>query len=161
MKVKSILLKLAEVLTGSDDSHQHEIGYLVRKWKDKRLSPWDRTDARRKIDQLEAELAGRKESKRRVLEGLKAKAAEREGGGEELCVDDHTHPEGESSSMVEAPTDHTHSPVQTAPTTAEPTPQEIMPNHWPYFDDVFMVSALEGDGIAKLKVSVLHCGGNS
>ena len=146
------MLKLAKVLTGSDDSHRHELGYLVRKWKDRKLPLAERRQARKKIDELEAELARRKEEKRRVLEHLKAKAAKRIGRGEELGLNDHTHPNVEGCS--ELTTDSTGS-TEDVPISAEPHPQEVMPNHWPYFEEVFMVSALDGDGILKLKVRTL------
>lgn len=160
MKEKSVLLKLANVLTGSDNSHRHEIGYLVRKWKDQRLPQANRREARNKIDQLEAELARRKEERRRVLESLKAKAAERIRQREELGMNNRTRPDGED--YLELTTDSTDLPEHVELSSTEPHPQEVMPNHWPYFEEVFMVSALDGDGISKLKVRMYlnvlgHC----
>ena len=166
MREKSILLKLAELLTGSDNTHQHEIGYLVRKWRDRRLSAWNRGEARKKIDQLEAQLAERAEEKRRFLAELKARAVQKAGNGEELSVADHTHHESGADGCIlpdrthpeaaqEALADNTHSPTQSS--SAEPRPQDVLPKHWPYFDDVFMLSGLEGDGVEKLKVSPNLC----
>ena len=160
------MLKLAELLTDSDNSHQNEIGYLVRKWRDTRLSPWDRSKARKKIDQLEAQLAERAKEKRRVLEELKAKAVQRAGYGEVTSAKDHAHLEdGEDcvppmshhihpEAVQEAQSGDTHSPTPTGPSRAEPRPPDTILKHWPFYDDVFMVSGLKGDGIEKLKVSV-------
>ena len=72
LKKKAILLKLAEVLTGSENPHSEKIGYLVRKLKDHRNSPEFKAQIKEELKELEAKVAAKNERERAVLEELRA-----------------------------------------------------------------------------------------
>ena len=77
---KPILLRLAEVLTGSSDSHADKMGHLVRRWRDRRVPTAEKKWIKEELDALKAELDDKKQQKRRVLEHLMGKARSGESG---------------------------------------------------------------------------------
>ena len=116
MKKKFILLKLAELLTGSDDSMLKRIGYLVRKWNDRRIPKNQKKEIRDELDRMQAKIANQRQVFRTPpLSGL-----------------------------------HVHS----SPQLDLQLPNIL--NRWPYFTEVFMISALTGEGIEKLHVSTVY-----
>ena len=135
VKPKTILLPLAELLSGSDDSHRHRIGFLVRKWKDKRIPLSEKTEIKRELNKVRKELADKKRFREEYLSNLERAQIERDGVKEpEVGV-----------------VDCDHAPA-TPPISLKPRPLLAM-NCWLYFKELFMVSALDGDGLEKLRVS--------
>lgn len=167
MKQKSLLLKLVDILTGSDQPDCNRMGYLIRKLKNKRIPAADRAEFRKELGQLRAELATRKERKQGVLKSLKERAKMglctmeevlKDGGDGDLTVEQSGGHEAQTPAGrgLEG-NDHTHSEGPPAVGNCEvkeekPHTQLGGVDHWQYFHEVFMVSALDGDGVPKLKV---------
>lgn len=137
---KPILLKLADVLCGSSDSHADKMGSLVRRWRNRHVPTAEKQWIKEELDALKAELEDKKQRKRRVLEYLMGKADVsrlRVGVAE---------PKTQAAMGQDA-----DSAVTNADSAV--TDADIPMDHWPFFGEVFMVSALDGNGIDKIKVS--------
>ena len=128
MRPKTILLRLAELLSGTDNAHRYRIGYLVRKWKDRRIPMSQKGAVKEELDALRKELADQRQFKESHLQNLVAVQTEQESKDMEGTK-----------------------PSEATPTSLDSRPPTAM-NCWLYFREVFMVSALTGDGLAKLRV---------
>jgi hypothetical protein len=70
LKRKAVLLKLAEVLTGSENPHSERIGYLVRKLRDPRTPEEHKVEIREELRDLEAKVTARKKRERHVMDEM-------------------------------------------------------------------------------------------
>lgn len=151
-----MLLKLANSLTASEQPDFNKRGYLVRKITNPRISQEEKQKLKQELAQLRTEADSRTRAKENLLEYLRAKS--KRGGDMEVesargNLEDT--PERLDSSNVEADApsaDHTPNDMHNTPSDMSVVARDVTVDHWPYFDEVFMVSALSGDGIPKLKV---------
>ena len=158
---KYILLKLADSLSGSEQPDFDHIGYLARRSKDTRTPAKQRREMQRELAKLREEFASRKEIRRRHREYLKGLSKtklgkDREQGERESgCGDLET-----ASAVRDIQSDADSPPLSKGrtPSDTPAVPKDMSIDHWPYFDEVFMVSALNGDGVSKLKVQNIHRG---
>jgi len=136
LKKKTTLLKLVEHLTSSEDSDRHRIGYLVRRWKDERVPLSQKKEIKEELDKLRRELAARKRLKEDRLKALKQAQCSREQGTVGASGGKEKEEEVKKKSTV----------------LMKGLPP-LVRSCWPYFKEVFMISAIDGDGVTKLMVS--------
>ena len=139
LKKKTVLLKLVDHLTGSEDSDRHRMGYLVRRWKDERVPISQKKEIKEELDKLRRELAARKQLKEDRLKVLKQAQQDRDEGlaADELGGEKKEGKMGKKLTVV----------AKDLPPLAR--------SCWPYFKEVFMISAIDRDGVPKLMVSDL------
>ncbi len=141
---KTILLKLAECMTGSDSSDRHRMGYLVRRWKDERVPVSQKLQVKEELNKLRRELTARK---KQVDERLKCMVQAQREREENLA--------GPKKDIAQEQTENGNPGGEKKKEAAAVALKDLplmTRSCWPYFKEVFMISALDGDGVQKFTV---------
>ena len=172
IKKKFLLLKLAEGLTASAQPDINRIGYLVRKSKNHRTPPEERAKVKQELAQLRAEVTSKREARLKFLDQLKTRARAELSTDSNSEVTSSESAPGSGHAQSTPSSEHAQSTPgsEHAQCDAEPVSlsageagglekespmsvRDLSDGHWPFFDEVFMLSALSGDGVTKLRVS--------
>ena len=97
-------------------------------------------ETKQELDKLRKELAARKKLKEDRLKSLEKAQLERDGQLSDPEEDETKEKQKQKQSK------------QSSPVLLN-SPPSLVRSCWPYFKEVFMISALDGDGVSKLTVS--------